>query len=402
MPYVALNMILRTQIVITDDKEYLENLEKKSGMSRKEIDKLFKYLSKNPTKAEVLKKAKDEISKSLKEVHNLPNDKKLDFFAINILAPYLAIVVNNLDVNDVDEKEIQDMFAKLFEFPQDKINPLQEMTEGTYRYNNGGSSNLSYKYELNDYLKKKGFYLDYNNRKTYANIFRIEHIFCMDKEWKDGEKISIFILKRIYPNILRQNLGYAPAWHSDVVVIKDFFHDMAKEYQTELKEKMPQRPQKNELANRIRYELAEKDMNESSLSQIERNLIILTAIHEAKHRIDEIEMPSMRLNLDSEVSAYLTSAIVGMYPFLGLRELIEWTDAYYRSTGYTRLKHLSTKLWALADKSLMQNYTEENLKYELRKIYENYRTIQENLNFIDLSEFEQRMLPVILSYGKEL
>jgi len=398
MPYVALNMVLRTQMVITDNKEYLENLEKKSGMSRKEIKKLFEYLSKNQTKAEVLRNAKDEISKSIKEIHNLPSDKKLDFFAINILAPYLTIVVNNLDVNDEDEKEIQTIFAELFEFPQDKTNPLLEMTEGTYRYNEGGSSNLSHKYELNDYLKKKGFYLDYDNRRAYANIFRIEHIFCMEEEWKNGEKISIFILKRIYPNILRPSLGYAPAWHSDVVVIKDFFLDLAKEYKNELKDKMPQHPQKDEKANRIRYELAYKDLNGSSLEQIEKNLIIQTAVHEAKHRIDEIEMPSMRLNLDLEVSAYLTSAIAGVYPFLGLRKLIEWTDAYYRSTGYIQLKHLSIELWSLADKSLTQNYTEEDLKAELRKIYENYSTIQEELNFIDLSEFEQRMLPIILSY----
>ncbi|MDR0515725.1 MAG: hypothetical protein LBH25_01615 [Fibromonadaceae bacterium] len=411
MPYVAL-MALRTQIIITDDKDYLENLERKSGMSRKQIKALFKYLSKNSMKEDVRINASNEISNSLKEFQNLPNDKKINFFILNILAPYLTIVVNNFAVNNADKEEIQSMFAELFNIPQNKMNPLLELTEGTYRYNSGGTSNLSYKYELNDYLRKEGFYLDYDLKRAYANIFKIERMICIDEEWKLGEKISIFVLKRIYPNILKPLLGYAPAWHSDVVVIKDFFYDVAKDYKNESKEKMPKNPYKDhsyqklwnslglninlERANSIRYELAHKDLNGNSLLQIEKNLIIQTAVHEAKHRIDEIEMPSMRLNLDLEISAYLTGAIVGVYPFLGLRKIIEWTEAYYRSTGYVKLKYLLAELWTLADKSLKQDYTENLLKAELLKIYENYSTIQENESFIDLKEFEQRMLPAIL------
>jgi hypothetical protein len=410
MPYIALNLALRVQIKITDNNDYLESLEKKSGMSRGKIKELFKHLSKN---GEILKNANIEISKSLKEFWNLRSSKRLDFFIINILAPYLTMVVNDFAVNNADEKEIQAIFAELFNVPEDKANPLIELTEGTRRYNYGGTSNLGYKYDLNDYLKSKGFYLDYDLRRAYANIFKIESIICASKEWKDGEKISIFILKRMYPNILKHNLGYAPAWHSDVVVVKDLFHNIAKEYKNELKEKMPAKSYKDynyqalwksqnlnidlERANRIRYELAYKDLNGSSLSQIEKNLIAQTAIHEAKHRIDEIEMPSMRLNLDAEISACLTEAIAGVYPFLGLRNIIEWTEAYYRSTRYEELRHLLAKLWILADKALKQNYTGELLRAELMKIYENYSTIQEDANFIDLTEFEQRMVPIILN-----
>ena len=254
--------------------------------------------------------------------------------------------------------------------------------------------------------------MEYDLRRAYANIFKIERAICADEEWKRGEKISIFILKRIYPNILKSHLGYAPAWHSDVVVIKDLFYNIAKEYKKELKEKMPLRPYRDythkalwnsmnlnidlERANRIRYELAYKDLNGFSLSQIEKNLILQTAIHEAKHRIDEIEMPSMRLNLDLEVSARLTETIFGVYPFLGLRTLIEWTEAYYHSTKYIKLRYLLAELWVLADESLKEDYTEKFLRAELLKVYENYSTIQEEVNFIDLAEFEERMVGVIL------
>jgi len=41
-----------------------------------------------------------------------------------------------------------------------------------------------------------------------------------------------------------------------------------------------------------------------------------------------------KFNLDLEVSAYLTAAIFGEYPFLELRMLIEWADAYSRRFQY--------------------------------------------------------------------
>jgi len=54
-----------------------------------------------------IEKYKNEVNKSLTEIHNLSGNKKLDFFVINVLAPYLTIVVNNFDVNDANEREIQ-------------------------------------------------------------------------------------------------------------------------------------------------------------------------------------------------------------------------------------------------------------------------------------------------------
>ncbi|MDR0307463.1 MAG: hypothetical protein LBI42_11590 [Chitinispirillales bacterium] len=412
MPYAALNMILRAEIRITNDIDYLEWLEKESGMSRNKIWKLFNYLAKNRTRDEVIENARSEINESLEEFRGLPDNKKTDFFVINLLAPHLTMAVNSFAADSVNEKEIQTVFAQLFNAPQDKKNPVAELTDATDRYSRGKTINVSYKYEMNHYLRSKGFYLDYDLRNSYANIFKIESVICEDKVWKRDEKISILILKRIYPNILSSKLGFAPASHSDVVVVKDIINYIAKEYKSERQMKMPHNPYINESyqevwkaqnlgidvvrANRIRYELAQKDLRGSSLSKIEDNLIIQTAIHEAKHRVDEIEMPEMRLNLDLEVSAYLTQAITGVYPFLGLRNTIEWTEAYFHGTKRRKLLYLLTELWTLADKSLKDDYSKELLRAELMKIYTNYKTIQGNANFIDLMEFEQRMVPVIL------
>jgi len=412
MPFAALNIALKTQILITNDREYLEELEKESAMSRKQIRRLIKYLLKNQTIDEIKKNAGDELGRSLKELQDLPDDKKVNFFVINILAPYLTMTVNNIAVNSTDEKEILSVFAEIFNVSQDKINPLLQLTESSSSFHNGGVFKSIHLYELNDYLKKEGFCLDYGLRGEYANIFKIENVICKDKEWKPDEKISIFVLRRIYPNILSGRLGYAPAEHSDVFIIKEPHYHLAKKYKSELKKKMPQTPYSDleyekmlgsiglsidlERANRIRYELAYKDLKGSSLSRIEKNLILQTAFHEAKHRIDEIDMPDMRLNLDMEVSAYLTTAIFGNYPFLGLRQTIEWTGAYYHSVRSAKLGNVLKEIWTLADKSLKEEYTEELLRAELLKIYENYRTIRGNAHLINLEEFKQRMAPVIL------
>jgi hypothetical protein len=412
MPYLALNIALQTQVVV-NDREYLRELEKKSGMSRKQVRRLINYLLKNQTIDEIKKNAGDELSRSLEELRGLSGNEKLNFYVINVLAPYLTMTVNGFDVNNTAESEIQSQFAEIFNVPQDKVNPLLELVEGSASYHSGGIFRSSSLYKLNEYLKKSGFGLDYQLIGSYANIFKIEHVICGDKEWKPGEKISILLLRRIYPNFLGSKLGYAPAEHSDVFILRDLHHNLAKEYKNELRTKLPRtlfadQSHLNlwrslglkidlESANWIRYELMHKDLSGSSLSQIEKNLITQTAIHEAKHRIDAIEMPDMRLNLDLEISAYLATAILGGYPFLELRSMIEWTEAYFRGTRHIRLRELLAELWTLADSTLKRDDAEEFLRAELRKIYENYRTIQGRAQLINLDEFEQRMLPVITS-----
>jgi len=411
MPYIALNMVLGTQLVITDDKEYLKKLEEESALSRKQIKKMFRYVLKNQTKDEVIKRAGEEIGNSLKELRGLPDGEKWKFFTVNILAPYLTMVVNNFDINDANEKEIQSIFAKLFDAPQDTANPLLELAEGSNRYHRGQVYKSKITYELNRYLIKKGICLDYGLRRSRANIFKIERVICQNKEWRPDEEISIFVLTRLYPNFLDGRLGYAPAEHSDVFIIKDLHHNRAKKYRDELRSKITpahfsgdsyQKLWKSlglyfdfERMVRIRHELLYKDLYGNSLSEIEKNFIAQTAVHEAKHRIDEIEMPTMRLNLDMEVSAYLTTAILAPYPFLGLRSTIEWTESYFHSTRYIKLKNLLADLWILADNSLKEGYTGPMLRAELLKIYENYTTIHENAKFINLTEFEQRMLPLV-------
>jgi Txe/YoeB family toxin of Txe-Axe toxin-antitoxin module len=131
-----------------------------------------------------------------------------------------------------------------------------------------------------------------------------------------------------------------------------------------------------------------KDFAGLNLEQIKTALIIQTTIHEAKHKVDEYELPKVRLNLDREISAYLTEAIFSPCPFNDLISTINQVEGFSRNFNSRTLDKMLEQLNILEAASIKDNYTPEQLKAELRKIYSNYRTIDGNKRFIDLTEFE--------------
>jgi hypothetical protein len=166
-----------------------------------------------------------------------------------------------------------------------------------------------------------------------------------------------------------------------VIVIQDFYPLLAKQYSKKSKKR--------------NVDLSRKDFVKSNLKQIETDLIIQTAIHEAKHKADEFEAPNQRLNIDNEISAYLTAAIFGPCPFNGLNSTIEILKGFQKNVNSWALNNVLHQLNNLEAKILNQNYKPEQLQAELRKIYVNYRTIIDNEPFIDLAYFENYIVPAI-------
>jgi len=142
-------------------------------------------------------------------------------------------------------------------------------------------------------------------------------------------------------------------------------------------------------------DISNKDFVNLSLEQIKTNLMIQTAIHEAKHKVDEYELPDQRLNLDRETSAYLTAAIFSPCPFNGLHSAIEQIRGFRQNVNAQNLNNIFHKLNNLARISLAKDYTHEQLRTELRTIYADYRTISGNTPFVDLTNFENYVVPAI-------
>jgi hypothetical protein len=136
-------------------------------------------------------------------------------------------------------------------------------------------------------------------------------------------------------------------------------------------------------------DLDSKDFVKSNFKQIKTALIIQTAIHEAKHKIDEYEAPDQRLSVDNEVSAHLTAAIFSSCPFNGLNSAIGRMEGFSRNVRSRTLNNMIRQLSNLEVSSLnKKNYGSEQLREDLRRIYANYRTIGGNSELIDLGDFE--------------
>ncbi|MDR2593583.1 MAG: hypothetical protein LBC87_02280 [Fibromonadaceae bacterium] len=380
-PYIAFNMLLQTQIKVNSkNADYLEFLENSFGASRKQIEQVYSFLSNQENGKDVRWKVNDEIKKSLKEYKNIRRKKK-DFFVINILAPYLTLTVNQFYIDSDDSQEIQRIFSEIFGNENTQRNFLGELEKGTFAFNSGGYFNLDYILNLNSLLQTKGFYLNYDVQNKYSNVFKISK--AINIQWKNNQSFNIFLLSRIYPNVLSPTLGFSGVFADNVVVIEDFFPLLAKEYSKNSKKRD--------------VDLPSKDFVKSNLKQIETSLIIQTAIHEAKHKADEFEAPNQRLSIDNEISAHLTAAIFSPCPFNGLNSAIERLEGFKMNVNSRALNNVFNQLKNLKVKIMNQNYKPEQLRIELRKIYASYRTIIDNEPLIDLGHFESYVVPVI--YG---
>jgi hypothetical protein len=373
-------MLLQTQVRVNNkNADYLNFLGNTFGVSKRQIENVYDFLSEQENGRDVRWKVNEEISKSLKEYKNIRR-KKNDFFIINILAPYLALMVNQFYIDRDDSQEIQRIFAEIFNFGNMQRNFLGELEGSTLAYNSGSYFDLNHILDLNSLLQSKGFYLDYNVRNKYSSIYRISK--DINIQWKNNQKFNIFLLKRMYPNILPPAQGLSGVFADNVIVIEDFYPLFAKIYSNELKKK--------------NVALSNRDFAGSALNRIEKDLIIQTAIHEAKHKIDEYDVPNQRLNIDNEISAHLTAAIFSPCPFNGLNSAIERLRGYQRNVNAWALSKTLRQLESLGYK----NYKPEQLRAELRKIYANYRTITEEEPFIDLANFEKYVVPKIYDWLK--
>jgi hypothetical protein len=381
IPYIAFNMLLQTQVRVNNkSNDYLEFLENSFGVSKKQIEQVYNFLATQERGKDVKWKVNEEISKSLEEYKKI-HRKKNDFFAINILAPYLALMVNQFYIDERDSREIQSIFAEIFGIENGQRNFLSELEKGTFAFNSGGYFSLDYILNMNLLLQTKGFYLDYDVNGKYSNIYRISKLVHI--QWKNNQKFNIFLLKRMYPNALPPASGFSGVFADNVVVIEDFFPMLAKVYSGKSKKKT--------------VDLDSKDFVKSNFEQIKTALIIQTAIHEAKHKVDEYEVPDQRLSIDNEISAHLTAAIFSSCPFNGLNSAIGRVEGFRRNVHSQALNNMFHQLSNLEVASLnKKNYGSEQLRADLRKIYANYRTIGGNSELIDLGDFERYVVGEIM------
>ncbi len=412
LPFVAYNMLLQTSLEISNsDNEYIEFLERSFGMSENEIKDVFDYLRTVKSESELKKSVTVEVYRSLRQLDEVSKKSRKEYFVNNILAPYLTLVVNRSYLGSDTETEICKKFEEIFGVT-DFNNALQRLVEATENYYNGVPYSIDNLHLMNAVLQYNGYFLNYDLDSKYANIYRISKYLASNIQWGNANEITIIQIKRIYPNVLPPAKGYSTIGTNVVVVVEDYFPMLVDVYRKELKSMHPEDEYMDfkyqkiwesigleirlEDANRIMYELSKIDFENIEDEQIELYLITQTAIHEAKHKVDEYDNPRQLLSLDNEVSAHLTEAIYSGSPHDALRSAIQRIEGYYINTRNEKLGYLLKQLWNLASAHVkLSNPNNDLLRKELFEIYTGYRTIQHSEALIDLSKFEKILVPEI-------
>jgi hypothetical protein len=139
--------------------------------------------------------------------------------------------------------------------------------------------------------------------------------------------------------------------------------------------------------------LLKKDFGGKSIAYIKRVEQINTSIHEAKHIVDQIEHPELTLNLDAEFSAHVTEAIYSPSPNVALLSAIQRMENYAMLQRQPYLNDVVKKMWLMANRSAYEKqYTNDSLRVDLMRLYENYRTIRENAYFDPLDNFFEKIV----------
>lgn len=149
--------------------------------------------------------------------------------------------------------------------------------------------------------------------------------------------------------------------------------------------------------NRIAATLIKRDFGSLDLNRITQALIIETSIHEAKHKADEFDIPSLTINFDSEISAHLAEAICSTSPFHSLYSAIRRVEGFYASSDDARMAQMLKVLWGIAAKAEQPTYSADQLRLDLQKAYEGYIAESNNAHLVDLTKFKNEVAPRIIA-----
>lgn len=360
---------------------------------------------------DTIRSLKSSLSKqvnTLEDVLEL-NEKDLQRFYINLFVPYLTIKLDRGHLNSVDEIRILSLVKKVVGID------LSILWLTIADYDRGHYYSVNPLQQVNEALAKhqKFLFIDLDTR--LAHLFQIQKLLAHGIPWIDegiSREFQTIVVKRFYPQILPGMWGYSTHGENSVVVIEDAIRnaaiDLVKELQdtTQIKyddvsySRMWKRARLHmgiSEANQIRRHLLYRDMNFKNLDSLIQELIYSTAMHESKHKLDE---GKLFINLDTEISAYLTQIIYSHAPYISLMNTIDWTQEYYQATKEVKLKLMLKELWEIArnvywienpiEVSLSSiQRGEEFLRKSILQLYLNFHQIHNGEPFPPLTQVEE-------------
>ena len=394
----------------SSNKEYVMMLAKSFGMSDDEIVAVQKHILSKKTTDRMKDDYEAAIHRKVLELKKRDGKSAQKDFVINVLAPYLDALSRNQiyksgPENESFEREICQLYEKFFP-GDDAAQALSAFINSSKSYFGGENSNVDFQNAVNRNLLKYGLFLDYE-LQSMASILKVQDSLLPMTPYK-GDSLAIIKLKRFIPGLMPSKSGYYTIGMRYVVVLDDMIAVRAESDSLELEQGEFYRKYADkrferfwrylgldlslQRASEIYNRLMKKDFEGKSLAYIKRVEELNTAIHEAKHIVDQIEHPELTLNLDAEFSAHVTEAIFSPAPNVALLSAIQRMEKYAMVQQQPYLNQVVVKLWTMAKRSAYEKqYTNDSLQNDLMNLYSNYRTIRENAYFDSLDDFMDKI-----------
>ena len=394
----------------SSNKEYVMMLAKSFGMSDDEIVAVQKHILSKKTTDRMKDDYEAAIHRKILELKKRDGKSAQKDFVINVLAPYLDALSRNQiyksgPENESFEREICQLYEKFFP-GDDAAQALSAFINSSKSYFGGENFNVDFQNAVNRNLLKYGLFLDYE-LQSMASILKVQDSLLPMTPYK-GDSLAIIKLKRFIPGLMPSKSGYYTIGMRYVVVLDDMIAVRAESDSLELEQGEFYRKYADkrferfwrylgldlslQRASEIYNQLMKKDFEGKSLAYIKRVEELNTAIHEAKHIVDQIEHPELTLNLDAEFSAHVTEAIFSPAPNVALLSAIQRMEKYAMVQQQPYLNQIVVKLWTMAKRSAYEKqYTNDSLQNDLMNLYSNYRTIRENAYFDSLDDFMDKI-----------
>jgi len=410
-PYIALTVAQHARVDISQDKDdFADTLVKYFGMSHQEGLQVIEFAHQHRTMNSLVMRVADELNGAPQEMQDMEPRQAQEYFAANMLEPYLQCVLHQIELPVSAVENVHAGFRKVFADTAARSR-LESLAASMRSYQTGGYFQADSLNRLNDLLQTQGFIVQLDNRHLQMCVFDQERVLLDNLKW-GADSFSVLLVKRRIPCMLPGEFGYSTMGSQQVVVIEDALREQAQEYRRRLdaatEELVYPDPAVFALwsrmglslsladGNRIAAALIQRDFGSQGVDDILRALEIETALHEAKHKADEFDIPSLTINFDSEISAHLAEAICSTSPFHSLYSTIRRVEGFYASSDDARMAKMLKVLWEIAGKAEQPTYSADQLRQDLQKAYEGYIAESNNAHLVDLQKFRNEVAPRII------
>jgi hypothetical protein len=408
--FVAYTMAQFTRFDLSGkDDKYNEWLETTFGATSSQVENVIEYAKEVKTMSKLESDVNYLIFKNINKLQDDNNKENIDEFMVNILTPYLWRYRNENPVSTSAEEKINAKYVEYFGLTNG-ANGLKSLLNSFNEYQNGGYFSNDSLNMVNNAIKKFGFYLKFDPESKYVCLFDIDDVLFKSNPSSKFE-FTAFKLKRRIPCTLPLEYGYSSIGANDVVVLMDRIENKSDEVDKHLNDESLLYYSDGRYeniwrssginldltkANKIFSVLSHLDFGKKSKDQITKDLLLETALHEAKHKYDEMQNYEMRINWDSEISAHLTEIIYSNTPYHSLMDGIQRIEGFASVSMDSKICDILRQLWGVAQSAEAPSYTKDNLRKDVFNIYSQYLTYNEK-NLTNLADFEKEIIPMIWS-----